>query len=1030
MASKPAPAKSAYGFFTKSRHEWYSANDKSKPMGDRMKEISAAWKALGGGKKKFDKLAEQDRARFERESDEADAAAAAEQEAKRGATATRGPAAASAAEEKALPRKKREENIEEARGAPGAHGEQARLKYLLSQSDIFGHFGSGVTAAAKAASRGRDGAGAASPGRPRARAGMNGILADEMGLGKTLQSISVLGWLAEAKGVKGPHLVLVPKSTLGNWMNEFALPGCAPGERDWDVCVTTYEVAKRARAEKLSWRFVIIDEAHRIKNEASLFARTARSLRAERRLLVTGTPLQNNLHELWALLNFLLPDVFASSDQFDEWFDLDVEDEDAKKTMITQLHKLLRPSCSGASRSASKSLPPKTEAILFTGLSVSQKQVYKSLLKRDASSSPGPRPAATGRRGVEDRNLDPLGDHVVANCGKLVLLDKLLAKLKDAATVLVFSQMTALLGVLEDFMAMRDYEYCRIDGNTSYEERDDLIEAYNAPNSDKFADLQAMDRAHRIGQKKPVHVYRLVTANTIEEKIVGAQEAQALERAFKPKPRASRAARGVRRALPKLDAHMFCDGDRLRELGALEEERYRALYVANDGDAYAAACDAGVLGPELEAEKAALLAAGFPAWNKQRFRDWYRCVSRLGRENHGAVAEALGVDAAEVARYAAAFWARGALEIDEAEYQKALNAGGNLLEALPVDTQGQALKEDHDRPFSREEDRFLLVASHALGGPGADGHALAAAARASDRFLFDRFFLSQSPGDLAKRAGDLAKKAESILAEVERRERGEADRKSKKASSERRRRRPRELRALDPDLAAAAQAASLAEDVEKRGKALLAQRKKDLARRETDTAGAVVDAYLSRPPGAAGADHATIIDDCLKLLERKWDAESASNKQAYDDKLAKKPRPAPTTMMAPHAQTMMAPPAPMMAPHAPMMAPPPPMAPRARRRRAARVARAAEEPEEPEPIASRDLATVEQCRECIAVTEMSDEHEHYADIQMSKGKEVTLKLSTTVDGAVGVSAYDFLMAENFDQIPIATEPSGRPNMFN
>ena len=1277
MASnKPAPAKSAYGFFTKSRHEWYSANDKSKPMGDRMKEISAAWKALdAGGKKKFDKLAEQDRARFERESDEADAAAAAEQEAKRAqrdgdATGPRG--CKRPLEEKAAkPRKKvemsaarkkqiaadraereqREENIEEEREALRermAEAAQARLKYLLSQSDIFGHFGSGVTAAAKAASRGRDGGAAASPRTPkspskrRARVdstgdddeddaaarresvaetrlltqpsciagkmrpyqleglnwmirlqehGMNGILADEMGLGKTLQSISVLGWLAEAKGVKGPHLVLVPKSTLGNWMNEFARwcpemlkavrfhgskpereafirdvlkPGCAPGERDWDVCVTTYEVANaEARAlEKLSWRFVIIDEAHRIKNEASLFARTARSLRAERRLLVTGTPLQNNLHELWALLNFLLPDVFASSDQFDEWFDLDVEDEDAKKTMITQLHKLLRPFVLRRLKvDVEKSLPPKTETILFTGLSVSQKQVYKSLLKRDASLLAGPEAggdrAGASRakmaniamqlrkccnhpylfQGVEDRNLDPLGDHVVANCGKLVLLDKLLAKLKDRGhRVLVFSQMTALLDVLEDFMAMRDYEYCRIDGNTSYEERDDLIEAYNAPGSDKFvfllstragglginlqtadtvvlydsdwnpqADLQAMDRAHRIGQKKPVHVYRLVTANTIEEKIVerakkklkldamvvqqgrlnnakkelqgpskdemleavtfgasaifrsgdsndvtdddidaiiarGAERTalldeklaeadqgdmldfkldgdsnmqtfegvdysdksnrtqtdeealiaaakadadalakrdrprslynvQALERAFKPKPKGepSRNVVPPARRLPKLDAHMFCDGDRLRAIGEIEEEKYRALYVANDGDAYAVACDAGVLDPELEAEKAALLAAGFPAWNKQRFRDWYRCVSRLGRENHGAVAEALGVDAAEVARYAAAFWARGALEIDEAEYQKALKSiergekelekntataaaldrlvapaggGGNLLETLPVDTQGQALKEDHDRPFSREEDRFLLVASHALGGPGADGHALAAAARASDRFLFDRFFLSQSPGDLAKRAGDLAKKAESILAEVERRERGEADRKSKKASSER----PSgvvlaELRALDPDLAAAAQAASLAEDVEKRGKALLAQRKKDLARAERgetvrvqtkmpaaapsrkrahkaaaepaldqrssfvvyaqDTAGAVVDAYLSRPPGAAGADHATIIDDCLKLLERKWDAESASNKQAYDDKLAKKPRPAPTVVSVP-----------------------------------------------------------------------------------------------------------------------------------
>ena len=175
--------------------------------------------------------------------------------------------------------------------------------------------------------------------------GMNGILADEMGLGKTLQCISMLAWLREGRKIEGPHLILVPKSTLGNWMNEFARwcpeiravrfhgpkpdraafvrdvlkPGAS--RRDYDVVVTTYEVAnaEQKSLEKVSWRFVVIDEAHRIKNEASLFARTARSLRAERRLLVTGTPLQNNLHELWALLNFLLPDVFASSDQFDEW---------------------------------------------------------------------------------------------------------------------------------------------------------------------------------------------------------------------------------------------------------------------------------------------------------------------------------------------------------------------------------------------------------------------------------------------------------------------------------------------------------------------------------------------------------------------------------------------------------------------------------------------------------------------------------------------------------------------------------------
>ena len=110
-----------------------------------------------------------------------------------------------------------------------------------------------------------------------------------------------------------------PKPDRAAFVRDVLKPGAS--RRDYDVVVTTYEVAnaEQKSLEKVSWRFVVIDEAHRIKNEASLFARTARSLRAERRLLVTGTPLQNNLHELWALLNFLLPDVFASSDQFDEW---------------------------------------------------------------------------------------------------------------------------------------------------------------------------------------------------------------------------------------------------------------------------------------------------------------------------------------------------------------------------------------------------------------------------------------------------------------------------------------------------------------------------------------------------------------------------------------------------------------------------------------------------------------------------------------------------------------------------------------
>ena len=422
-------------------------------------------------------------------------------------------------------------------------------------------------------------------------------------LGKTLQSISILAYMLEFKKVAGPHLIIVPKSTLSNWINEFAFwcPSLRTlrfhgdkeerreiaahhlrahqkaEDREWDVCVTTYEILNMEKSSlaRIAWKYLIIDEAHRLKNEASLFSQTIRTVVTEHRLLLTGTPLQNNLHELWALLNFLLPDVFASADQFDEWFNLDVDDKEAKQRMISQLHKILRPFMLRRLKAdVEKSLPPKTETILFTGMSVVQKHLYRKILLRDIdqingnnqSDSASSRTAVLNivmqlRKccnhpylfpGIEDRTLPPLGDHLYENCGKMALLDKLLARLKARDNrVLLFSQMTRMLDILEDYFVLRGYNYCRIDGNTSYEDREDRIQDYNAPNSDKFifllstragglginlqtadtviiydsdwnpqADLQAQDRCHRIGQKKQVQVYRLVTDDSVEVKVV------------------------------------------------------------------------------------------------------------------------------------------------------------------------------------------------------------------------------------------------------------------------------------------------------------------------------------------------------------------------------------------------------------------------------------------------------------------------------------------------------------------------------
>lgn len=515
---------------------------------------------------------------------------------------------------------------------------KGRLKFLLQQTEIFAHFANGPQSAkdAKKGSKGRHGsklteeeedkeylkededAGAARGTRLLVQPscingkmreyqlaglnwlirlyenGVNGILADEMGLGKTLQTISLLAYLHEYCGISGPHMVVAPKSTLGNWMNEirrfcpvlraFKFHGNQEErtyQRDnqlvagkFDICVTSFEMAikERTALRKFSWRYIIIDEAHRIKNESSILAKTMRLFNTNYRLLITGTPLQNNLHELWALLNFLLPEIFSSAETFDEWFQISGDND--QHEVVQQLHKVLRPFLLRRLKSdVERGLPPKKETILKVGMSTLQKQYYRALLQKDmdAINTGGERKrllniAMQLRKccnhpylfeGAEPGPPYTTGEHLVETAGKMVLLDKLLPKLKQRQSrVLIFSQMTRLLDILEDYCQFRSYQYCRIDGNTSGDDRESSIDQFNAPNSEKFCfllstragglginlatadivilydsdwnpqvDLQAQDRAHRIGQKKEVQVFRFCTEFTIEEKVI--------ERAYK-----------------------------------------------------------------------------------------------------------------------------------------------------------------------------------------------------------------------------------------------------------------------------------------------------------------------------------------------------------------------------------------------------------------------------------------------------------------------------------------------------------------
>ncbi|XP_019866351.1 chromatin-remodeling complex ATPase chain Iswi isoform X2 [Aethina tumida] len=421
--------------------------------------------------------------------------------------------------------------------------------------------------------------------------GINGILADEMGLGKTLQTISLLGFMKHYKNINGPHIVIVPKSTLANWLNEFQkwCPSlravCLIGDQEarsafirdvmmpgeWDVCITSYEMCIKEKSvfKKFNWRYMVIDEAHRIKNEKSKLSEILREFKTSNRLLLTGTPLQNNLHELWALLNFLLPDVFNSSDDFDEWFNTNQCLGDNQ--LVERLHAVLKPFLLRRLKSeVEKRLLPKKEVKVYVGLSKMQREWYTKVLMKDIDIVNGAGKVEKMRLqnilmqlrkctnhpylfdGAEPGPPYTTDEHLVYNCGKMVLLDKLLPKLKEQQSrVLIFSQMTRMLDILEDYCHWRQFQYCRLDGQTPHEDRQRQINEYNEENSKKFIfmlstragglginlatadvviiydsdwnpqmDLQAMDRAHRIGQKKQVRVFRFITENTVEEKIV------------------------------------------------------------------------------------------------------------------------------------------------------------------------------------------------------------------------------------------------------------------------------------------------------------------------------------------------------------------------------------------------------------------------------------------------------------------------------------------------------------------------------
>jgi SWI/SNF-related matrix-associated actin-dependent regulator of chromatin subfamily A member 5 len=457
------------------------------------------------------------------------------------------------------------------------------------------------------------------------------ILADEMGLGKTVQTISFIAHLLSTHERPSPHLIIVPLSVLSNWENEFKkfcpsirvkrvhIYSGKEAERifreiqaptcPYDVIITTYEVIRckfwSYRFSRILWHSLVLDEGHRIKNELTEAAHTCSLLRARFRLILTGTPIQNNMHESWALLNFLNPRVFTESKTFDDAFQSNSRNPNGIQSspeLMYKCHQIFRLMVLRRLKSEVElTLPAKLETLINCPLSEMQIFFTQRLLLRSSSIikrmeesrvSSGQnagdmkklqslamqlRKAANHPylfEGAEDPELQgATTDEIVTSSGKMIWLDALLTQLlQKGHRVVVFSQFTRILDIICDYLNMKNIRHSRLDGQTNPVLRQVIIDQFNRAGSREnvlvastraggeginlqsadtvilydsdwyiaaitFAnrttqtflrnpqkDIQAIGRVHRIGQQRTVHIYRLVTAGSVEERILQRQQ--------------------------------------------------------------------------------------------------------------------------------------------------------------------------------------------------------------------------------------------------------------------------------------------------------------------------------------------------------------------------------------------------------------------------------------------------------------------------------------------------------------------------
>ncbi|MCX7102671.1 MAG: DEAD/DEAH box helicase [Methylobacter sp.] len=412
----------------------------------------------------------------------------------------------------------------------------------------------------------------------------SGILADDMGLGKTIQTLAHLLLEKQSGRMSLPSLIIAPTSLMSNWRREterftpdlkiLILQGTERKQlfykiRDYDLILTTYPLLSRDEETLLEheYHYLILDEAQTIKNPLSKAARLVRQIKVNHRLCLTGTPMENHLGELWAQFDFLMPGFLSDSATFKKRYRTPIELHGDSEQRSRLSHRVAPFMLRRTKQEVATELPPKTEIIRSVPLYPKQAALYESIRLtmekkvRDAISQKGlSRSHITildallklRQTCCDPRTLRLVEAQKVEESAKLDLLMEMLPEqLEEGRRILVFSQFTRMIALIENELNSRNIGYAKLTGQTR--NRDEAIELFKSGEVNVFlislkaggvglnlteadtviiydpwwnpaAESQAADRAHRIGQDKPVFVYKLITENTVEEKIIAMQD--------------------------------------------------------------------------------------------------------------------------------------------------------------------------------------------------------------------------------------------------------------------------------------------------------------------------------------------------------------------------------------------------------------------------------------------------------------------------------------------------------------------------